>query len=365
MKSWYSIKALAPQNQTEIAIFDEIGGWGVSAKQFISDLKSIPADHHITLRIHSPGGEVFDGNAISNALKRHPGGVSVQIEGLAASMATVISLAGSPVKMAENGFYMIHNPWGLSVGNSDDMRKQADLLEKITEGMVNSYAQKTGAAHEQVKAWMDAETWFSAAEALAAGFVDEITDALPIAASATRFKAFAKFKNPPPDLTQAASNMDEIETPEETIESRDLSKPVEQPAVEAAPEAPATPAVEESPDEPEVVEDEVEDEDEVDESPEMPQASIPGADAILARFNAAIGERDAARAERDAAVNALASERTALANLERSLGVGGARTVPVIGFAQAETLTATRAEFQAMNPQARMEFVRNLGTLTD
>jgi len=103
MRNWYALTPKPSVSETEISIFDEIGMYGISAKQFITDLKAIPATDKIVLKIHSPGGEVFDGNAIFNALQRR-GNVEVQIEGLAASMATVISLAGMPVKMARMHF---------------------------------------------------------------------------------------------------------------------------------------------------------------------------------------------------------------------------------------------------------------------
>ena len=175
MKNWYALSAKAAQLETEVTIFDEIGGFGVSADQFIADLQKIPADHKILLRIHSPGGEVFDGNAIATALSRR-GNVEVQIEGIAASMATLISLSGKPVKMAENGFYMIHNPWGAAMGDAEELRKQAELLDRIRGNMVNAYSAKTGQSPEQIGEWMDAETWFTAEQALQAGFVDEVTD---------------------------------------------------------------------------------------------------------------------------------------------------------------------------------------------
>jgi len=147
MKNWYALSAKAAQLETEVTIFDEIGGFGVSADQFIADLQKIPADHKILLRIHSPGGEVFDGNAIATALSRR-GNVEVQIEGIAASMATLISLSGRPVKMAENGFYMIHNPWGAAMGDAEELRKQAELLDRIRGNMVNAYSAKTGQSPE-------------------------------------------------------------------------------------------------------------------------------------------------------------------------------------------------------------------------
>jgi ATP-dependent Clp endopeptidase proteolytic subunit ClpP len=318
--NWYALSSKPALKQTEISIFDEIGMFGVSAKQFISDLQAIPAAHSILLKIHSPGGEVFDGNAIFTALQRR-GNVEVQIEGIAASMATVISLAGSPVKMAANGFYMIHNPWGSAVGDSSEMRKQAELLDRIRQNMVNAYAAKSGQEPALIESWMDAETWFTAEQAQAAGFVDEITDGMALAASAN-FRALAKYRNAPANLTALALQMEnpsapEIvaeeqvleETPEATVVSE--SAPVEQPVTE--PEAEL-------------------------EKPEEPAApvALAAADSILAKYNAIAAERDTIRAELVAAKGQLSREREALARLEASLGLAAARVVPVIENASPE-----------------------------
>jgi ATP-dependent Clp endopeptidase proteolytic subunit ClpP len=320
VNTWYAISPKAELKQTEISIFDEIGLWGVSAKQFISDLQRVPADHSILLRIHSPGGEVFDGNAIANALQRR-GNVEVQIEGLAASMATVISLAGAPVKMAENGFYMIHNPWGMARGDAAELRDQAELLDKIRLNMVNAYAAKSGQSAEQITEWMDAETWFTAAEAKAAGFIDEVTDGMAIAATANKFTRLARFKNPPANLTASASRMqieaetqpaaeqEVTETPEATVVSESAPEP--QPEVVADVEEPFT------------------------EEPATPVA-IAAADSILAKYNAIAAERDSLRAELVAAKGQLSREREALARLEASLGLAAARVVPVIENASPE-----------------------------
>ena len=329
MKTWYALSARAEIRQTEISIFDEIGYYGVSAKQFISDLKSVPADHEIVLKIHSPGGEVFDGNAIFNALKRHPGGVTVQIEGLAASMATVISLAGAPVKMAANGFYMIHNPWGVAMGDADEMRDQAALLEKIREGMIAAYASKSGQDPEQIAAWMDAETWFSAEEAQAAGFVDEVTDSLALAASANKFSRLGKFRNAPSDLTARSVDMDpQLEAAAEIDEEVEIEATEEQAAEEQAAEVTPSASLEEIIEAaPEAAEEEVQEE---APAPEVPVASVPHADAIAAKYNAILARAEKAESELTAVKAELDAERSALASLERSLGLAAARVVPVI-----------------------------------
>jgi ATP-dependent Clp endopeptidase proteolytic subunit ClpP len=325
VKTWYALSARAEVRQTEISIFDEIGYYGVSAKQFIGDLKRVPADHEIVLKIHSPGGEVFDGNAIFNALKRHPGGVTVQIEGLAASMATVISLAGAPVKMAANGFYMIHNPWGVAMGDADEMRDQAALLEKIREGMIAAYASKSGQEPEQIAAWMDAETWFSAEEAQAAGFVDEVTDSLALAASANKFSRLGKFRNAPSDLTARSVDMDqEVKPSEEEVIIAPADETIVEPAAsEETPVAITEDAVIES----EATEEEVQEE---APAPAAPVASVPHADAIFAKYNAVLARAEKAESELTAVKAELDAERSALASLERSLGLAAARVVPVI-----------------------------------
>lgn len=320
MNSWYALSSKPALKQTEISIFDEIGMFGVSAKQFIGDLQAVPADHSILLKIHSPGGEVFDGNAIFTALQRR-GNVEVQIEGIAASMATVISLAGSPVRMAENGFYMIHNPWGSAVGDSSEMRKQAELLDRIRQNMVNAYAAKSGQEPALIEQWMDAETWFTAEQAQAAGFVDEITDGMALAASAN-FRALAKYRNAPADLTVRALQMENPSEPEIIAEEPALTETPEATVVsESAPVDP--PAVEEETQEP------------VTEEPAAPVA-LAAANSILAKYNAIFAERDSLRAELVAAKGQLSREREALARLEASLGLAPARVVPLIENAAPE-----------------------------
>ena len=201
MKTWFNIKAAAGgEKQTDILIFDEIGLWGITAKDFATALKEIPEDHAITVRINSPGGSVFDGYAIFNALKARSAQITTKIEGLAASMASVIALAGSKVTAAANSIVMIHNPWSGVSGDSEDLRKMADLLDKLTGQLVGIYAAKTGLPDADVRAAMDAETWFTGAEAKEWGLVDEVTDEIHVAASFDT----SRFRNAPKSLAPAA-----------------------------------------------------------------------------------------------------------------------------------------------------------------
>lgn len=181
MKSWYSIQAKADQ-AAEISIYDEIGYWGVTAKQFIGDLKAIDATT-IKLAINSPGGAVFDALAIYNALRQHPANVEVTIMGVAASAASVIAMAGDTVVMPENAFMMIHNPLNMAYGNADDLREMADVLDKIGASLVGIYAKRTGLPEDEIKALLDAETWLNAEEAVLKGFADELQPELNVAAS--------------------------------------------------------------------------------------------------------------------------------------------------------------------------------------
>ena len=172
----YQIKAKS--TAAEILIYEDIGdSWlgGISAKQFVEDLKSLNKVSDINVRINSDGGSVFDGNTIYNALKRHSARVTVDIDGLAASIASVIAMAGDEIRIAENGFMMIHDPWMVAGGTAGELRDAADTMDKVQEQLVNTYVKRTGGDQEQIAQWMSDETWMNAEEALDRGFVDSIT----------------------------------------------------------------------------------------------------------------------------------------------------------------------------------------------
>ncbi len=188
MNNWYNIKNT--DEIAEISIFDEIGDYGTSAKDFVEHILSI-GKKDITLRINSVGGSVFDGLAIYNALRSHSGFVNIKIEGLAASISTVIAMAGDNIEMAENGFFMIHNPFGQSAGEAVDFRKTADLLDKIKDEIIEIYQRKTKLPYDVLSKMMDEETWLSSQEAQELGFIDEINEPIKVAA---KFD-FSKFTN--------------------------------------------------------------------------------------------------------------------------------------------------------------------------
>jgi ATP-dependent Clp endopeptidase proteolytic subunit ClpP len=210
-KSWYSMTLNAPQGAAaktgEIYIYDAIGLWGIGAKQFAKDLKDLGNVSQITLRINSPGGSVFDGTAIYNLLKEHSANIDTYIDGIAASMGSVIALAGNTVNIADNAYFMIHNPSGVAIGEAKDMEKTKQLLETITTTMANLYAARTGMSDDEVRAAMDAETWYVGQEAVDAGFADATTEAVDMAAS-FESDLLNKFSKTPDAVLDAATATD-------------------------------------------------------------------------------------------------------------------------------------------------------------
>lgn len=174
---WFSFRAQADiPGEMDLFIYDEISWWGVTADEFVRELAGVQADT-INLHLNTPGGMVFDGMAIYNALKAHKARVVTHIDGLAASMGSIIALAGDEVRIAQTAFVMIHNPWSIVLGAAADMRQEADLLDKIGGSMAEVYAGKTGKSVDEIKAIMEAETWWTGAEAVAAGYADSVFNA--------------------------------------------------------------------------------------------------------------------------------------------------------------------------------------------
>lgn len=187
----------AKEDQTaDIYIYDEIGGWGISARRFTEDLISLGNLSHINLHIHSPGGEVFDGIAIYNQLKNHSATITVYIDGLAASMASVIAMVGDTVIMPKNAMMMIHKPWGVSWGDANDMREYADLLDKLENVLIPAYVAKTGKTTEEITAMLEQETWLDGDECVEHGFADKVIEPVKAMASLTS-KRIEEFSSMP------------------------------------------------------------------------------------------------------------------------------------------------------------------------
>ncbi|KEO84764.1 head maturation protease, ClpP-related [Tumebacillus flagellatus] len=200
--------AISPRNSSaaEILLYGPISEstwWGdeITPQQFADDLAALGPVSEITVRINSGGGDVFAGMSINAMLKRHAATVTVYIDGLAASIASIIAMAGDKVVMPRGSMMMVHNPWSsLWGGDANDFRTAADVLDKIRDSMIEVYAARTGLTSEELKSIMDAETWMTATEAVEKGFADEVEDAIPVSASARGRMAF--FNGVEHDLTR-------------------------------------------------------------------------------------------------------------------------------------------------------------------
>ena len=182
MNKFWKITNEADSESAEILLYGRLASsnyWDddatVTAKAFRNDLQAL-GGKDVTVRINSPGGEVMTAQAIYNLLKSYTGKVSVHIDGLCASAATLVACAGSHIAMPRNALYMIHNPATYAGGNADDLRKCADTLDKFKDIILNVYEERTGRKRNDISKAMDAETWMTADEALANGYVDEIDD---------------------------------------------------------------------------------------------------------------------------------------------------------------------------------------------
>ena len=179
-------EVVAKEESADVEIFlydhivsseDEAEWWGgVAPESFVKAVYAVDSDATIHLHINSPGGSVFAARAMEQALRLHKGRVVVHIDGLAASAATFIAMAGDEVIMGKGAMFMIHKAWTGMWGNANDLRKEADLLDKIDGTLADTYAEKTGKQVAEIGAWMAAETWFTAQEALDAGFADSIAE---------------------------------------------------------------------------------------------------------------------------------------------------------------------------------------------
>jgi ATP-dependent protease ClpP protease subunit len=189
----------------ELFIYDVIGqnaftGEGISDKIFATALRSLGPVKQINLRINSPGGSVFDANAMYNLLIQHPAKINVFIDGIAASAASYLAMAGDTIAIAENANFMIHEPWaGIGVvGTAEEIRRESEkaisMLESSGKSIVLTYAKRTGKSEDEIRAMMSAETWFTGPEAMKAGFATSVIPAKTVNSS---FAMMAQFKNAP------------------------------------------------------------------------------------------------------------------------------------------------------------------------
>lgn len=232
-KSWFSA-SLSDTGAADITIFDEIGLYGVNAKDFAREFKALGQIDSINLHINSPGGEVFDGLAIHSMLRRSKAVVNVYIDGLAASIASVIAMAGDNIIMPENAMLMIHDPSGVVVGTSKEMRDLADAMDKIKSSMISAYGSQTHLTRNEIADLMSKETWLTAQEAVDLGFATQIEKPVQMAASVktfnySKFKHANKFTNSlaipqadetadTPKMTETEMTIEKVTTSSETVE---------------------------------------------------------------------------------------------------------------------------------------------------
>lgn len=181
----------------EIWLYDYIGDpWaGTMSNDFRKELKALGEIDRLNLYVNSPGGSVFEGIAIHNILKRHPAEVVASIDGMAASIASVVVMAADTIIIASNAMMMIHDPMGCACGSAADMRKMGEALDKVREQILVSYVERTSGDEQALSDMLTAETWFTAEEAVAAGLADEI--AQPVAMAAVARHDLSEFKHPP------------------------------------------------------------------------------------------------------------------------------------------------------------------------
>ena len=208
--TWFRIQNRAAPTalaaaEADIYLMDEIGGWGVTAGEFVSALQQVDAKK-INLHINSPGGDVFDGVAIYNALAKHPAAITVYIDGLAASAASFIAMAGDEIIACRGSMLMIHDASGFCMGPAGEMRSMADLLDKVSDTIAGIYATRTGKPADGWRAAMLATTWYMADEAVAAGLVDRTEDVEDPEATATAQAWARTMFNRTPDAAPAATS---------------------------------------------------------------------------------------------------------------------------------------------------------------
>jgi ATP-dependent Clp protease protease subunit len=199
------VNADTGSGEAEVMIYGDIGGgwWdeGITGESISKEIAALDADT-INVRINSGGGLVFEGLAIYNALARHSSKIVMHVDSIAASIASVILMAGDEIHIAEGAQVMIHKPWSGLYGDANALRKEAEILDKLEKGIIDIYAARTGADRADLESWVGAETWFTGQEAVDAGFADAMTPAKKKKAASSAMLNL--FKNTPQNLLASA-----------------------------------------------------------------------------------------------------------------------------------------------------------------
>lgn len=195
----------------EIYLYGVIGEtWfaeGITATKFKDDLKKMGDVSAIDVRINSEGGDVWDGRVMYNLLREHPAKKVVHVDGLAGSIASLIAMAGDEIHMGDGSFFMIHNAWGIAVGNAKEFRARADVMDSVSQTMRETYMSRTGQSSEKIASLMDDESWINATEAKELGFADFIVEDAKVAACVYVPELYSKLPEPLLKNRKAASNV--------------------------------------------------------------------------------------------------------------------------------------------------------------
>jgi ATP-dependent protease ClpP protease subunit len=217
-KSWYTLQASgeAEQRNIEIFVYGEIGAWGVTANQFVQDLRAMDDGvSPVIVAFNSIGGDLFDGLAIHNALSRLGERCTGRIDALAASAASVAVCGAHRVVIAANAMLMIHNPYTFTGGDAEDFRRVADVLDQTLEAIIAAYKAKAPDIDEaELRRMVNAETWLTANEAVALGLADEVGDGLKVSACLGQGSVLQRFQHAPPELLAQLDEEPEVELPE-------------------------------------------------------------------------------------------------------------------------------------------------------
>lgn len=217
-KSWYTLQASgeAEQRNIEIFVYGEIGAWGVTANQFVQDLRAMDdGASPVIVAFNSIGGDLFDGLAIHNALSRLGERCTGRIDALAASAASVAVCGAHRVVIAANAMLMIHNPYTFTGGDAEDFRRVADVLDQTLEAIIAAYKAKAPDIDEaELRRMVNAETWLTANEAVALGLADEVGDGLKVSACLGQGSVLQRFQHAPPELLAQLDEEPEVDPPE-------------------------------------------------------------------------------------------------------------------------------------------------------
>lgn len=208
--------AAEQEKEARLYVYGDIGGWydAITADSVVRELATLDSETDLHAHINSPGGSVFEGIAIYNAMAMHKGKVFVHIDGIAASIASVIAMAGDEIHIAEAASFMVHSPWTVMAGNAKALRKEADVLDVLEAGLLDIYASRTGADRDALAKWLDEETWFRGQAAVDAGFASAMVPAKKgedakkamLPTHLQRSAMLPLFKNTPADLMALAGD---------------------------------------------------------------------------------------------------------------------------------------------------------------